>query len=95
MQWSRVNGFLANRPYGQFCFEIGPKGAASRLAGISTLNRYRMTTSGPGVTPDVRVVFDGPPSPYDPYWELTMNEIQRQVVGDPKASCGNPAPPTF
>jgi len=24
-----------------------------------------------------------------------MNEIQRQVVGDTKASCGNPAPPTF
>lgn len=93
--WSRVNGFLANRPYGQFCFEIGPKGEASRLTGISTVNRYRMTTSGPGVTPDVRVVFDGPPSPYDPYWELTMNEIQRQVVGDVNASCGNPPPPTF
>ncbi|MGI9185983.1 MAG: hypothetical protein ACR2J9_00420 [Gaiellales bacterium] len=95
MQWSRVNGFLANRPYGQFCFEIGPKGEVSRLAGISTLNRYRMTVSGPGVTPDIRVVFDGPPSPYDPYWELTMNEIQRQVVNYPNASCGNPPPPTF
>ena len=93
--WSRVNGFLANRPYGQFCFEIGPKGEASSLTGISTMNRYRMTTSGPGVTPDVRVVFDGPPSPYDPYWQLTMNEIQRQVVNDPQASCGDPAPPTF
>ena len=94
-QWRRVNGFLANRPYGQFCFEIGPKGAASPLAGISALNRYRMTTSGPGVTPDIRVVFDGPPSPYNPYWELTMNEIQRQVVGDRNASCGNPGLPTF
>jgi hypothetical protein len=94
-QWSRVNGFLANRPYGQFCFEIGPKGEVSRLAGISTLNRYRMTVSGPGVTPDVRVVFDGPPSPYDPYWQLTMSEIQRQVVGDVNANCGNPPPPTF
>lgn len=93
--WSRVNGFLANRPYGQFCFEIGPKGITSQLTGISTVNRYRMTTSGPGVTPDIRVVFDGPPSPYDPYWELTMNEVQRQVVGDPNASCGNPPPPTF
>ncbi len=93
--WSRVNGFLANRPYGQFCFEIGPKGEVSRLAGISTVNRYRMTASGPGVTPDVRVVFDGPPSPYDPYWQLGMNEVQRQVVGDINASCGNPPKPTF
>ena len=93
--WKRVNGFLANRPHGQFCFEIGPKGEISRLAGISSVNRYRMTASGPGVTPDIRVVFDGPPSPYDPYWELTMNEVQRQVVGDVNASCGDPLPPTF
>ena len=93
--WRRVNGFLANRPYGQYCFEIGPKGEASQLTGISTLNRYRLTTSGPGVTPDVRVVFNGPPSPYDPHWQLTMNEVQRQLINDPYASCGNPAPPTF
>ena len=93
--WRRVNGFLANRPHGQFCFEIGPKGEYSQLAGISSVNRYRMTTSGPGVTPDIRVFFDGPPSPYDPYWELSMNEVQRQVVGDVNASCGNPLPPTF
>ncbi len=94
-QWRRVNGFLANRPYGQFCFEIGPKGEASQLTGISTVNRYRLTTSGPGVTPDVRVVFDGPPSPYDPQWQLMMNEVQRQLVNDPYATCGNPRPPTF
>ena len=93
--WKRVNGFLANRPHGQFCFEIGPKGEASRLSGISSLNRYRMTASGPGVTPDIRVYFDGPPSPYDPYWQLSMNEVQRQVVGDVNATCGNPLPPTF
>lgn len=98
--WRRVNAFLANRPHGQFCFEVGPKrDAPTELgrtkAGISTANRYRLTTPGPGVTPDIRIVFDGPPSPYDPYWQLEMNEIQRQLVGDPNANCGSPKLPTF
>lgn len=99
-QWYRVNGFLANRPYGQFCFEIGPKGKVSMLngqqrTGESTVNRYRITSPGPGVTPDIRVEFAGPPSPYDPNWQLTMNDLQRQLVPDPYANCGSPRAPTF
>jgi len=99
-QWSRVNGFLANRPYGQFCFEIGPKRSAPTLlgqqvSGASTVNRYRITSPGPGVTPDIRVMFDGPPSPYDPNWQLTMNDLQRQLVPDPYVNCGHPGAPTF
>ena len=93
--WRRVNGFLAARPRGQFCFEIGPKPPITQLAGISSANRYRISAVGPGVTPDVRVAFAGPPSPYDPYWELAMNEIQRELVGDRKAHCGTPLPPVF
>ena len=98
--WRRVNGFLANRPYGQFCFEIGPKRNAPielgrNFGGISSVNRYRLAASGPGVTPVVRVTFNGPSSPYDPYWQLTMNEQQRALIGDPDATCGNPKPPTF
>lgn len=99
-QWRRVNAFLANRPYGQFCFEVGPKrDAPSRLgrelSGASTVNRYRVTTPGPGVTPDIRVKFNGPPSPYDPNWQLTMNDLQRDLVPDPTANCGHPGEPTF
>ena len=99
-QWRRVNGFLANRPYGQFCFEIGPKRQAPTLlgqqfSGESTVNRYRVTSPGPGVTPDIRVEFAGPPSPYDPNWQLTMNDLQRQLVPDPYANCGSPRAPTF
>ena len=98
--WRRVNGLMANRPHGQFCFEIGPKRSATVAlgrthAGISSANRYRITTPGPGVTPDIRRIFAGPPSPYDPYWQLEMNALQRQVVGDPYANCGSPLPPTF
>ena len=93
--WRRVNGFLAARPSGQFCFEIGPKVPITRLAGISSVNRYRMSAVGPGATPDVRVAFDGPPSPYDPYWQLAMNEVQRQLIGNPAAHCGSPREPVF
>lgn len=93
--WRRVNGFLAARPSGQFCFEIGPKVPITQLAGISSVNRYRMSAVGPGATPDVRVLFDGPPAPYDPYWQLAMTEVQRQVVGNRAAHCGNPLPPVF
>ena len=99
-QWRRVNGFLASRPYGQFCFEIGPKLGAptllgQRFSGASTVNRYRITSPGPGVTPDIRINFAGPPSPYDPNWQLTMNDLQRQLVPDSSVNCGHPGAPTF
>ena len=99
-QWRRVNGFLASRPYGQFCFEISPKRGAPTLlgqqfSGESTTNRYRITSPGPGVIPDIRIEFAGPPSPYDPNWQLTMNDLQRQLVPDPNVNCGHPGAPTF
>lgn len=93
--WRRVNGFLANRPLGQYCFEIGPKRNATvalgrDYAGISTVNRYRFTVIGPGVTPDLRVYFDGPPSPFDQAFEDQMNQLQRDLIGNPDYSCGDP-----
>lgn len=95
LTWRRVNGFLANRPLGQFCFEIGPKRTApNRLgrlySGRSTENRYRLTAVGPGVTPDVRVYFDGPLQPFDAAWEAQMNQLQRDLIGNPALACGDP-----
>lgn len=43
--WHRVDGFLARKPKGSFCYALGPTGGKGR--------RYRATAIGPGVTPIV------------------------------------------
>jgi len=53
--WRRENAFLAHRPTGVFCYGFYP--FTSRGPGVGA--KYRLTTVGPGVTPDVSVVVSG------------------------------------
>ena len=52
--WRRENAFLARRPDGTFCYGFVPHGNRPPANG----KRYRLATSGPGVTPDV--TWEGP-----------------------------------
>jgi hypothetical protein len=92
--WLRVNGFVARRPMGQFCFEFGPKKGfgprAEAFTGRSRANRYRAAVIGPGVTPDVFVSFEGPGDVFDPVFEEQMNQLQRDLIGNPAYGCGDP-----
>jgi hypothetical protein len=48
--WRRENSFLAHRSGGNFCYGFYSHGDRARGTGT----RYRITVSGPGVTPDVK-----------------------------------------
>jgi len=84
--WRRENGFVARRPDGSFCYGFVPH----RLPSGQTLppgrgSRYRLATSGPGVTPDV--AWEGAAlhdfrlsDPGDRAHEEQMNDLQRQVA---------------
>ena len=85
--WRRENGFVARRPDGTFCYGFVPHRAPSgelRPAGHGL--RYRLSSSGPGVTPDI--AWEGPAlHPFRPSHagdrahEARMNELQRKLVG--------------
>jgi hypothetical protein len=57
--WKRENSFVVHKPSGMFCYGFYPRGAygsyphqrSQRLSGKG--KKYRLTLSGPGVTPDV------------------------------------------
>ena len=53
--WRRENAFLAHRPTGVFCYGFYP--FTSRGPGNGAM--YRLTTIGPGVTPDVSITLPG------------------------------------
>jgi hypothetical protein len=84
--WRRENGFVAKRPDGTFCYGFVPHRLPSgevRPPGVGT--RYRISTSGPGVTPDV--LWEGPAlhdfrqgNAEDQAHEERMNELQRQLA---------------
>ena len=84
--WVRVNGFLAQRPKGAFCYAFSPKGAGVLppeyannpnvdATGRSGKGRYRAAVSGPGVTPVVVDAVSSPP-PYDPETEAEIDAAQ-------------------
>jgi hypothetical protein len=85
--WRRENGFVARRPDGTFCYGFVPHRApsgAQRPPGHG--RRYRLSSSGPGVTPDI--AWEGPAlhsfrpgDAGDRAHEARMNELQRQLVG--------------
>jgi hypothetical protein len=88
--WRRENAFVSRRPSGAFCYGFvphpGPTGV-SLPPGNGT--RYRLSTSGPGVTPDVSWV--GPAlhdfdvsDPADRDLESRMNALQAQVFAGSK-----------
>jgi hypothetical protein len=84
--WRRENGFVSKMPDGTFCYGFVPhrlQSGETRPPGIG--KRYRLATSGPGVTPDV--AWEGPAlhdyrpdEPADRDHEARMNELQRQLV---------------
>jgi hypothetical protein len=84
--WRRENGFVARRPDGTFCYGFVPHRAhTGELRPAGHGRRYRLATSGPGVTPDV--VWEGPGlEDFDPAnpehvaHEARMNELQRALV---------------
>jgi hypothetical protein len=57
--WNRENSFVAHKPSGMFCYGFYPRSAygnyphprSQKLSGKG--KKYRITLSGPGVTPDV------------------------------------------
>ncbi len=74
--WQRENSFLAHDPTGVFCYSVNPHGA--RPSGKGT--RYRATSIGPGVTPDV--YWEGAsPGTYDKSLDLVAND-EIALLGD-------------
>ena len=84
--WYRENGFVARRPDGTFCYGFVPHTSHTgerRPAGHGA--RYRLSVSGPGVTPDVRWEGAGLPvfTASDPglvAHEAAMNALQRSLM---------------
>jgi hypothetical protein len=89
--WERENGFVARRPDGTFCYGFyphrtpssAPVGYAERPPGNG--RRYRISVSGPGVTPDVVWYGEGlhdfaPSDAADRAREEQMNALQRELA---------------
>lgn len=94
--WARVNGFLAQRPAGQFCYVFQPRpiidNSIHRIAepwltnarlhsGESRQNRYRATVIGPGVTPLVRTYWEGMAGPYDAEVQAQKEALAVALIG--------------
>ena len=56
--WRRENGFVSKRPDGTFCYGFVPHRPCRGGPPDRGRKRYRLATSGPGVTPDV--AWEGP-----------------------------------
>jgi hypothetical protein len=80
--WRRENAFLAHRPTGVFCY--GFYRFSSRGPGNGS--RYRLSTIGPGVTPDVSITVSGlhdfdRNNPADVAYEQRQNALLDSIVG--------------
>jgi hypothetical protein len=90
--WKRETSVVSRRPNGNFCYSFWPTrdaalpGAPARPAGNG--KRYRVTVTGPGVTPDVMWEGEGlhdydPGRTSDVAYEQQMNAIvDRVAAGD-------------
>jgi hypothetical protein len=84
--WRRENGFVARNPDGSFCYVFAPHRAPTgetRPPGNG--RRYRLSVTGPGVTPDVEIEVAGLPdfdraNPADVELEARMNALQQEIV---------------
>lgn len=85
--WRRENGFVARRPTGAFCYGFVPHTAPTgERRPAANGRRYRLSVSGPGVTPDVVWEGEGVPDfdPEDPAHrehEERMTALQRELFG--------------
>jgi hypothetical protein len=82
--WKRENSFVPHNPTGVFCYGFysfdptkggyrHPPGYTERR-GPGTGEKYRLTASGPGVTPNVEVVVDG----LHPFSRSSAEDVQLQ-----------------
>ena len=85
--WRRENGFVARRPTGAFCYGFVPHTAhTGERRPAAHARRYRLSVSGPGVTPDVSWEGDGLPD-FDAddaahrAHEERMTALQREIFG--------------
>lgn len=94
--WKRENSFLAQTGSGSFCYGFYthapypgyPKGP---MRPMGNGKRYRVTASGPGVTPlvlweDAGLPDFDPSNPEHAEREKRMNALQRELAG-PKGAC--------
>ncbi len=82
--WRRVNAILTHRPSGQMCFGFTPKNTGSGMSGsgYSSVNRYRLTVPGPGVSPDIQRVFSGVKlEDYTVDADAIVNDYIRSLIG--------------
>lgn len=99
--WMRENSFVAHNPSGMFCYGFYPYSTygnyphqrSQKLLGNG--KKYRMTLSGPGVTPDVMWSGAGL-SDYDPHvpelldWEQQMSAKVREMAAQyGEKQCGH------
>jgi hypothetical protein len=84
--WRRVNAVLTHRPSGQLCFGFSPKQMENGQMsgrGLSSVNKYRLTVPGPGVSPDVQLYFDGVRvEDYDPAADDIVDDFIRSLIGN-------------
>jgi hypothetical protein len=94
--WRRENSFVAHNPTGVFCYGLYRRAAgvggyekpagwpAGQPRGPGVGEKYRLTVSGPGVTPVVSVVVSGlrdfdPHSPADVTYERKQNALLNAI----------------
>jgi hypothetical protein len=97
--WKRENSFLAHNPTGIFCYGFypfdptkgypHPRGFRSTPRGPGYGEKYRLTVSGPGVTPDVSITIPGlhdynPGNAADVAYERRQNALLDSIVGADK-----------
>jgi hypothetical protein len=102
--WRRENSFVTHNPTGMYCYGFyqfdptkngyakPPSWPAGQMRGPGVGEQYRVTTEGPGVTPDISFVipalhdFD-PGNPQDVSYERQMNGILDGLVGGIDKQC--------
>jgi hypothetical protein len=91
--WRRENSFVVHKPSGMFCYGFYPYSTygsyphqrSQQLTGNG--EKYRLTLSGPGVTPDVTTFVKGLPA-YDATnpalfdWEAQMSAKVREMAAE-------------
>lgn len=83
--WARMNAFVSHKPLGTFCYGFFPRrsyyDSSTRPPGYG--ERYRATSMGPGVSPDVTWEHAGLGA-FDPKYEADMNALQDVLMAGDK-----------
>jgi hypothetical protein len=87
--WRRENSFVTHKPTGVFCYGLSPRAATGpfqhpagmpAMRGPATGQKYRLTVSGPGVTPNVAVIVPGLLHPFRPWDPADVAWQQKQTA---------------